>query len=338
MRYNTIGKTGVRVSEIGFGCWTMGGPKFSPDDGTPCGWADVDEDEILRAIKAGADAGVNHWDNADTYGDGQAERMWARCVAKLGLRRDDLVIATKVGWMKGSADHAYEPFHIRHQCEQSLRNLRVDCIDVYYLHHDMWAPDGEPGNLPDAAETMHKLKDEGKIRVIGQSAYSGAGFARSAEVLRPGVFQSWASMLADEFIRPGSPVQEIMSRDGIGFVAFGPLGKGLLMDKFDPERPPSFDSGDVREGLPEFSVDRLRALKPVMGEIKARFGDTPEALSSAATRFVTAHANVVSAIPGFRNKRQAACNVRGGLDDPMSDADVAWCRERFDVYRASIGS
>ncbi len=333
MRYHDIGTTGVKVSEIGFGCWTMGGPKFSPADGTPCGWADVDEAEILAAMKAGVDAGVNHWDNADTYGDGRAERLWAECVRRLGVKRDDLVIATKVGWMRGTALHAYEPHHIRHQCEQSLRNLEVDCIDIYYLHNDHWAPDGQPGNLPDAAETMHALQTEGKIRVIGQSAYSDEGFERSAQILKPGVFQSWASMLADNFIRPGSKVQEIMSRDGIGFVAFGPLGKGLLMDKFDPEKPPSFAPGDVREGLDDFTTEKLRKLKPIMAQIKDRFGTTPEALSSVATRFVTGHANVISAIPGFRNEPQARCNITGGLDGPLTEPDRAWLRDLFDAYR-----
>ncbi len=329
MRYHAVGSSDVKVSEIGFGCWTMGGPNWSLANGNPIGWGDVNEDEVLAGIKAGLDAGVTHFDNADIYGNGRAERMLGDCLTKLGVNRDDVVIATKTGHFAGTHRHAYEPHAIRHQCEQSLRNMRVDHIDIYYLHHDNWAPDGEPGNLPEAAAEVHKLRDEGKIRVIGQSAYSDAGFARSVEVLKPQVFQSWASMLFDNFIRPGAKVQELMSANEISYVAFSPLAQGLLLDKFDPENPPSFDEGDIRTGNADFGTDRLRQLKPLMGELKGRFGDSVEDLASAACRFVAAHPNVCSVIPGFRNERQARCNVRGGTDTPFTDADAAFCRERF---------
>src|SRR5437868_2732506 len=69
MNYREIGRTGIKVSEIGFGCWTMGGPNWNLDTGAPIGWANVNEDDIVAGIKAGLDAGVNHWDNADVYGN-----------------------------------------------------------------------------------------------------------------------------------------------------------------------------------------------------------------------------------------------------------------------------
>jgi aryl-alcohol dehydrogenase-like predicted oxidoreductase len=329
MRMHAVGTTDIRVSEIGFGCWTMGGPNWSLTNGQPIGWGDVKEDEVLAGIKAGLDAGVNHFDNADIYGNGRAERMLADCLGTLGVARDKVVIATKVGHFRGTAVHAYEPHYLRKQCEQSLRNLKTDYIDLYYLHHDNWAPDNQPGNLSDAAEEMHKLLKEGKIRAIGQSAYSDKGFARSVEVLKPAVFQSWASMLFDNFIRPGAPVQDLMTTHKIGFVAFSPLAQGLLLDKFDPENPPSFDEGDVRQNRPDFQTDRLRQLKPRVAKLKDRFGATTEDLASAACRFVAAHPNVCSVIPGFRNERQARCNVRGGQDAPFTDADAAYCRDLF---------
>jgi aryl-alcohol dehydrogenase-like predicted oxidoreductase len=329
MRYHPVGTSDIRVSEIGFGCWTMGGPNWSLANGAPIGWADVNEDEVLAGIKAGLDAGVNHFDNADIYGNGKAERMLGACLKKLGVKRDSVVIATKVGHFKGTAVHAYEPHFLRRQCEQSLRNMGVDAIDIYYLHHDNWAEDGKPGNLPEAAAEMHRLKTEGKIRAIGQSGYSDAGFARSVEVLRPVVFQSWASMLFDNFIRPGSAVQRLMTEHKISFVAFSPLAQGLLLDKFDPDNPPKFDEGDVRGGKKDFQPERLRQIKPKVGDLKKRFGGSVEELASAACRFVAAHPHVCSVIPGFRNEKQARCNVRGGVDRPMSADDAAFCRELF---------
>ena len=328
MRYHTVGTTDIKVSEIGFGCWTMGGPNWSLADGKPIGWADVNEDEVLAGIKAGLDAGVTHFDNADVYGNGRAERMLRDSLKKLGVGSDTVVIATKVGHFKGTAEHAYEPHQIRRQCEQSLRNLGVEAIDLYYFHHGSFAADGRPGNIHDAAGEMRKLVDEGKVRAVGQSAYSDEDFARAVPVVKPDVLQSWAHMLDDRFIRDGGVVQGLMAEHGCSFVAFSPLSQGLLLDKFDPDNPPAFEPGDFRGQEPgKFGREALRSLKPRLASLGERFGTAIEARSSAACRYVAAHPNVCSVIPGFRNERQALCNIRGGQDPSFSEADVAFCRE-----------
>lgn len=340
MRFRPLGRSGINVSEVGFGCWTMGGPAFSPANGAPIGWADVDEAEVLAGIKAGLDAGVNHWDNADVYGNGRAERMLATCFRKLGIQPGSQIIATKVGHMKGTAPHAFESRHMRAQCEQSLRNLNVDCIDIYYCHHGSYIGLGyDNANhdyLPEAAAVMHALKKEGKIRAIGQSAYGDDDFARAIPVLKPDVLQSKANMRYDAFIKPGCALQKLMDQHGCTFVAFGPLDQGILLDKFDPENPPKFDEGDYRGSRKDFSSDSLRAVRTKLAAIKERFqiqSLTGEALtatlSSIASRWVLAHPNVCSAIPGFRNARQARCNVGAGVDGPMKAEDVAFIRDLF---------
>lgn len=337
MRYRRIGQTSIQVSEIGFGCWTMGGPNWSTSNGQPIGWADVNEDEILEGIKAGLDAGVNHWDNADIYGNGRAERMLAWALAKLGVKAGSQVIATKVGHFKGTAPYAYDPRHIRHQCEQSLRNLNVSHIDIYYFHHGTYTgPDyqGKPHDyLHEAAGAMHDLVKQGKVRAVGQSAYSYDDFARAMPVLKPDVLQNKANLRYDEFIRPGSPMQRLMEQHGCTFVAFGPLDQGILLDKFDPDNPPKFDEGDYRNARRDFNADTLRAVRDKLAKVKSRFGrpgvSDIETLSSVASRWVLSHANVCSAIPGFRNQRQAVCNLRAASDEPMSAADAAWLRELF---------
>ncbi|MEL7484997.1 MAG: aldo/keto reductase, partial [Planctomycetota bacterium] len=287
MRYHTVGTTDIKVSEIGFGCWTMGGPNWSLADGSPIGWADVDEEQVLAGIKAGLDAGVTHFDNADVYGNGRAERMLRDCLKKLGVSSDGLVIATKVGHFKGTAEHQYEPHQIRRQCEQSLRNLGVDCIDIYYFHHGGFALDGELGNLHDAAGMMRELVAEGKVRAVGQSAYTDDDFARAIPVVKPAVLQSRSSMLFQECIEPGCRVQQLMDEHGCSFVAFSPLGQGLLLDKFDPENPPEFEPGDIRgQRMQNFDGAALRKLKPKLEMLGERFGTTIEERSSAASRFV----------------------------------------------------
>jgi myo-inositol catabolism protein IolS len=319
MNYRKLGRTDVAVSEISLGCWTMGGLNWV--DGQANGWANVNEDEITAAVKRAVDAGVNHFDNADVYGNGRAERMLARVLKKLGLKSEQFIIATKVGHFRGTAEHAYDPLHIRQQCEQSLQNLNRDYIDLYYLHHGDFGSNGE--RLAGAAATLDALVKEGKVRLKGQSAYSDADFQRAVPVVKPVVLQSWANALRPNFIKPDSVVGKLLAEHKMSFVAFSPLQKGILLDKFDPEHPPQFEEGDVRRTDTRFQPEFLRQLKPRLAQLKTRFGATPEDLAAVALRYVLNHPNVACVIPGFRNERQVAGNL-GGASRELSAADVAF--------------
>ncbi len=324
MKYRFLGNSGVKVSEVSFGCWTMGGLNWV--NGSPNGWANVDEEEIVRAIKTGLDAGVNHFDNADVYGNGRAERMLARALKKLGVKSTDLVIATKVGHFPGTAEHAYEPAHIRHQCEQSLINLERDYIDLYYFHHGNF---GEKDRyLHEAAATMDALVKEGKVRLKGQSAYSYADFERVVPIVKPVALQSWAHAMDDQFVRPGSPLVKLMDKFDLTFVAFSPLAQGVLLDKYSAEKPPQFEAGDNRKDSGRFSAEGLAKIKPKLEKLKKRFGATTEDLAAMALNYLLAHPRVACVIPGFRNERQARCNL-AGVDRTMSEADVEFIREIF---------
>lgn len=322
MKYRNLGTSDVKVSEISFGCWTMGGLNWV--NGSPNGWADVDEDEVAAGIKSGLDAGVNHFDNADVYGNGRAERMLARVLDKLGVKSESVIVATKIGHFPGTAAHAYEPAHIRHQCEQSLINLKRDYIDLYYFHHGDFGKNGE--YLDGAVATMDSLVAEGKVRLKGQSAYSVADFARAVPKVRPVVLQSWAHALDDQFIRDGSPLQKLMDEHNCTFVAFSPLAQGRLLDKFDPSKPPQFEPGDHRKGSEAFGAEAITKLKPKLEKLKARFGGTTEDLAALALGYVLAHPRISCVIPGFRNERQAKCNL-AGVGRELTADDVAFVRE-----------
>ncbi len=319
MLYRTLGKSNVKVSEVSLGCWTMGGLNWV--NGSPNGWANVDEAEVTEAIKLALDAGVNHFDNADVYGNGKAERMLARVLKKLGIKTQSVVIATKVGHFPGTANHAYEPAHIRHQCEQSLINLQREYIDLYYFHHGWF---GE--HLHEATAEMDRLVAEGKVRLKGQSAYSADDFLKAVPVVKPAVLQSWAHALDDQFIKTGSPVAKLMDEHGINFVAFSPLAQGKLLDKFKADSMPTFEPGDHRKDSKGFAPEEITRLAPRLEKLKARFGSSTEELAATALNYLLAFKNVACVIPGFRNARQAKCNL-SGVGKTLSTSDVDFIRE-----------
>ncbi|HET9869048.1 MAG TPA: aldo/keto reductase [bacterium] len=321
MKYRVLGASGPEVSEISLGCWTLGGLNWV--NGDPNGWADVDEAEVEKAVHHALDAGVNHFDNADVYGNGKAERLLARA---LGPRVKKLILATKVGWFPGTAAHAYEPAHIRHQCEQSLINLKRDVIDLYYFHHGNF---GEKDlYLDDAVAVMRKLKQEGKIRLIGQSAYSSGDFERLVPKVQPDVLQSWGHIMDDQFIREGSPVRRLLEERRMRFVAFSPLNQGVLLGKFDPQHPPKFEAGDHRLGDKRFTTESLLQVQPKLEKLKARFGGEVKDMARVALQYVLSHPVVACVIPGFRNLRQVQLDLEGA-DKPLSPEDVAFVRGTF---------
>lgn len=309
---------------MSLGCWTMGGLNFI--EGKATGWADVDEGEIAAAIKTAVDNGINHFDNADVYGNGRSERMLARILTKLGLKSEDFVIASKVGHFRGTAAHAYEPLHIRHQCEQSLKNLNRDYLDIYYLHHGNFGKHNE--YLEGAAETLDALVTEGKVRLKGQSAYTTADFKAAVPVVRPAVLQSWAHIMDRQFIEPNSPVGKLMVDHEISFIAFSPLNQGILLDKFNPDEPPQFENGDHRQGAQKFSRESLQVLKPKLAKMKERFGSSIPDLASVALRFVLDYPRVVCVIPGFRNEEQVLSNI-AVTERKLTHADQAFIKRLF---------
>jgi myo-inositol catabolism protein IolS len=321
MKYRKIGKTDVEVSEISLGCWTLGGLNWV--DGVQNGWANVNENEVAEAVNYAIEQGVTHFDNADVYGNGRAERMLARI---LGDRTNKFIISTKIGWFQGTASHAYEPAHIRHQCEQSLINLRRDYIDIYYFHHGGFG-DGDMF-LDDAIEVIYKLKEEGKIRVIGQSAYSHEDFVKLIPRVKPEVIQSSASAMDDGIIADGTPTRKLIDENKISFVAFGPLGQGLLLGKYNKNNPPKFEPGDHRASAPRFSVENLTKLEPKIEKLKSKFGSSVDELSRAALQYLLHYKETGTVIPGFRNLAQVKANL-AGADKPLTDSEFNFIKSVF---------
>ena len=318
--YRTLGRSGLEVSEIGLGCWAIGGASWR--NGSPVGWSGNNDEESIAGLRRGVALGINHFDTADVYGDGHSERLLAQLLQM--VERERLVIASKVGWFKSTAPHPYHPLHIRQQLEMTLSNLGTDYVDIYYLHNAYFGQDD--AYLAAAAETVHRLRDEGKVRFIGQSAYSYAEFVRVCPTTQPDIIQFNYHALGTPFDAPDADIVGWAEEQNLGMVMFGPLAQGVLLDKFDPDNPPRFGEGDIRAGQPVFGRARLHDIHARLARIKARFGDEPEDLVRVAEQYCLAQSANAVIIPGFKNPKQVEMNL-SAAGKPLSAEDVAFIRE-----------
>ncbi len=288
-----LGKTGLRVSAVGLGTWSMGGDSYGP----------TDDADSLKALRRAYDLGVTFYDTADIYGRGRSERLLGEAFRR---ERDRVVIATKVGWdFTGSeAKKNFSPPYLFYACEQSLKRLQTDHLDLYQLHNP--APDVlQRGEV---AEVMERLKAAGKIRHWGVSLSWTAtpADARCAmEQCGAETIQLVYNILCQEFLQTIAPTIEATR---VGVIARTPLYYGLLTGKFTPET--TFPPGDHRAdkwSRQEFlrrlrQVERLRVL--VGGA-----GGHVKSLAEAAIRFVLSHRLVSVVIPGAKTAAQVEEHV-----------------------------
>jgi aryl-alcohol dehydrogenase-like predicted oxidoreductase len=308
-----LGRSGIEVSGLGMGCWAIGGPFWSGD--TPQGWGEVDDDQSIRAIHCALDHGVNFFDTADVYGAGHSERILGKALAG---RRTDVVIATKFSNIfdentRQVTGNSAEPEYIRKACEDSLRRLNTDVIDLYQFHNNGY-PAERAGSVRDTLET---LVGEGKIRAYGWST----DFADRAEVFAQG--RNCTSIQLQLNVLDDNPaVVSLCERYNLAAINRGPLAMGLLTGKYDLNSRPSAD--DVRgekapdwmkyfkDGVP--NPEWLQKMKAVR-EILISDGRT---LAQGALAWLWARSEATIPIPGFRTEAQVEENSKALQYGPLS--------------------
>lgn len=293
-----FGTTDLRVSAIGFGTWALGGPATS--GGVAYGWGETDEATSLRALERARELGISFFDTADVYGFGVSEERIGRAFAD----RDDVVIATKAGQVRG-ADGTLEPEyssgHLQRACEASLRRLRRSRIDLYQLHTAKL----EHLEAGECLEAMERLREQGKIRYWGVSLNT---FEPSpvAEWLMQRRIGHGFQLVLNLLNRRALPLLARMAQLGYGVIARVPLQFGLLGGRLTREtRFPADDHRSLRLS-PEVLREALEVLERDVFPLGAGHGLAPDALAIA---FSAHFAEVSTVIAGMRTPEQAERNA-----------------------------
>ncbi len=285
------------------GCWAIGGPFW--EKGTPHGWGEVDDVESIRALHCALDLGVNFFDTANAYGAGHSERVLARAFAG---KREQVVIATKFNALFDEASRevtgsSAAPADIRQACEDSLRRLDTDFIDLYQFHDNGYpAEKAEP-----VRDTLEELVRAGKIRAYGWST----DFPDRARVFAQGEGCT-AVQLQLNVLDDNSSVIAVCEEFNLAAINRGPLAMGLLTGKYTPASNPSTD--DVRGEKSPSWMKYFRDGKPSL-EWLAKMESVREILTSGgrtlaqgALAWLWARSGQTIPIPGFRTVAQVQEN------------------------------
>ena len=309
MQYRTLGRTGLRVSEVGFGAMTIGGEVFGA----------TDDQESLRALHRALDLGMNFIDTADAYGRGHSEELLAQV---LKTRRHEVILATKGGnqFTVRQGLRNFDPDYITSALEASLKRLQIKTIDLYQLHN----PSQEVMRSGEIFERLDRCKREGKIRFYGVSLEKTEDGIVAIETGKPDTLQVVYNILHQD---PEEQLFPLAQKENIGILARVPLERGVLSGRF--KTAAEFAQKDWRRGV--FSDEGLAQTQAAVEKLEFLVkGDVPN-LAQAALRFILSNFVVSTVIPGIRTVKQVEDNVAvSGKTLPGDDLVRLWQLSRSD--------
>ena len=300
MKYRTLGRTGIRISEVGLGTWGMGGDRYGRADDAESRGA------ILRALELG----INHIDTAPIYGNGRSEEVIGDAIAG---RRHEVVLATKVGMFPGGRQNFdYSGPTVMREVEQSLRRLRTDYLDIYFLH----SPD-EDLFRDDGLEALVRLKEQGKIRAAGFSVMSvDEGIPLAIRLIEQGdvdIIQQAYRLL---YTLPSTELFPLAEARSVGVIARENFYFGFLTGAITRETV--FDDHDDRRKFSPAFIDAVLARVEKLG-----FLTNGRTMTQAALQFVLATPGVHGVIPGAMTVAEVEDNVRASGGNPITAEEMA---------------
>ncbi|WP_151742683.1 MULTISPECIES: aldo/keto reductase [unclassified Acinetobacter] len=301
MKYHFLGNSGLKVSALGFGAGTLGG-----QGQIFAAWGQASQTEANQMIRAGLDAGINYFDTADVYSDGESERMLGKALAS---ERQHNIISTKIGIRSSDYlnDAGFSRRYLLSAVEQSLTRLGTDYIDVLQLHQfDSFTA------LPQLMKTLDELVRSGKVRYIGASNFAGWQLMKAQAIAEQYgyekfvVNQVYYSLIGRDYEWELMPLNDDQH---IGAVVWSPLGWGRLTGKFDRENPIPAQSRlhETAQFAPPVNEAHLYAVIDVLKQIAVETGYT---IPQIALNWLLQRPTVSSVLIGARNQTQLQDNLK----------------------------
>ncbi len=321
MFFRPLGSSGIEASVVGLGAWAIGGWQ----------WGGTDEKLSIKAIHATLDSGINLIDTAPVYGFGRSEEIVGKAIKD---RRNSIILATKCGliWNDKNGQHHFNADSkqinpdstekqvyrylaadsIRNEVEQSLRRMRVDHIDLLQTH---WQDPTTP--ISETMEELLKLQKEGKIRAIGVSNASTNDMDEYGKTGPVDSDQELYSMLDRTLEQTNLPYCE---KNNIAFLAYSPLGKGILSGKIGQEY--TFKNGDLRNTHPHFTLENRALVTKMLERLQPIADDMGITMAQLCTSWTINQSGCSHALSGVRTPEQAVENAAIGeiiLNDGVLD-------------------
>ena len=310
MKKERLGNSDLHITPIGFGAWAIGGTGYE------YAWGVQDDKDSIAGIHRALDLGINWIDTAAAYGLGYSEEIVARALKDWSGPRPYIFTKCGLRWdQDGKIFKVLEAESIRRECEDSLRRLQVDTIDLYQIH---W-PTDVPAEIDAAWEVLAKLQREGKLRWIGVSNFNVEQMQRAQAIAPITSLQPPYSLIRREI---EAEILPFCLREGIGVIVYSPMVSGLLTGAMTRERAANLPENDWRKRDPEFNEPKLSnnlALVECLRVIGTQHGRSP---GEVAIAWTLRHPAVTGAIVGARSAKQVE-GVIGATNLQLSEDEGA---------------
>lgn len=306
-----LGNSGLQITPIGFGAWAAGGP------GWEFSWGAQEDADSISAIHRALELGVNWIDTAAVYGMGHSEEVVARALGDWRGARPYVFTKCVLRWdATGKITPSHSAASIRQECEDSLRRLQTDVIDLYQIH---WPPRDNGPSLEEAWQTVAALQSEGKVRWIGVSNFDAAQMRRAQAIAPVTSNQPPYSMIRRAI---EAEILPFCRQNNIGVISYAPMASGLLTGAMTRERAEALPKDDFRSRNPEFREPRLSKniqLVERLRAVGARHGRGP---GEVAIAWVLKNPAITGAIVGARSAKQVD-GIIGAADLHLTAQEIA---------------